>query len=98
MLILRLSLIVLLTSLLECLVVNDNVNHVYLMMSFSMTCSLLLQVSSRQFLVSLALLVKKAKEIIETNLRGCKFTDFVTLCNDVVKYNKILHFTPKLSF
>ena len=45
--------------LLKCLVVNDNVNKVYLMMSYSMSRSMLLQFSSRQFFVSLALLVKK---------------------------------------
>ena len=36
-------------SLLKCLVINDNVNNVYLMTSFSMSRSLLLQFSSRQF-------------------------------------------------
>ena len=50
MLILRLSLIVLIDkSLLKCLVVIENVNNVYLMTSFSMSRSLLLQFSSRQF-------------------------------------------------
>ena len=36
-------------SLLKCLVVNDDVNNVYLMTLFSMLHSLLLQFSSRQF-------------------------------------------------
>ena len=36
-------------SLLKCLVVNGNVHNVYLMTSFSMSRSLLLQFSSRQF-------------------------------------------------
>ena len=36
-------------SLLKCLGVNDNVNHVYLMTSFSMSRSLFLQLLSSQF-------------------------------------------------
>ena len=50
MLILWLSLIGFIDkSLLKCLVVNDNVNNIYLMAPFSMSRSLLLQFSSRQF-------------------------------------------------
>ena len=49
--ILRLSLILIGKSLLKCLVVNDKVNIVYLMTSFSMSRSLLLQLASRQFFV-----------------------------------------------
>ena len=56
---------------LKCLVSNDNVNNVYLIMSFSMLRSLLLQFSSRQFFNLTCYWLKRAKEIIETNQRGC---------------------------
>ena len=48
-------------KLLKYLVVNDNVNNVYLMTSFSLSRSFLLQFSSRHFSLSLVLLVKKGK-------------------------------------
>ena len=54
--------------LLKYLVVNDNV---YLMTSFSMSRSWLLQFSSRQCFGLTGSDLKKAREIIETNLRVC---------------------------
>ena len=48
-------------SLLKFHVVNDNVNNVYLMTSFSMSHALLLQFSSRQFFGLAVLLIKKVK-------------------------------------
>ena len=57
----------------KCLVVNNNVNNVYLMTLCSMSRSLLLQFSSHQFFRShWSYWYKKPTEVKETfSLRGC---------------------------
>ena len=58
-------------SLLKCLVFNDNVNNVYLLTSFYVTLFVAAIFISPVFWSHWGYWLKKAKEIIETNLPGC---------------------------